>query len=241
MSRKREFRPDRFGYEPDEHLAKEQMEDVVRALNRTRIKTSASKRGVRLPLTEAQEKMRELVGKWRASGPNLKTLFRQNPRLSELSALGAVTLWPSDTGRGYLEWTPATPDDESSSENEALGEFFKLIANPNWKMLAGPCKRCDDYFLKRTSRKRNYCSRGCSGFTTAISAMKKKRMAERKALIARVQAAIAKYEKAKTYWDWKRWVAAEAECSVRWLSRAVNKGDLREPKKSPALKLRLSP
>jgi hypothetical protein len=101
-----------------------------------------------LPLTEAQEKMRDLVGEWKASGPNLKALFSQNPRLAELSGRGAVTLWPSGTGRGYLEWTPALRDGDSSPENEALREFFKLIANPNWQMLAGPCKRCDDYFLK---------------------------------------------------------------------------------------------
>ena len=43
MSRKRKYRPDRFGYEPDEHLAGWQMEDVVRALNQTRIMTSGFK------------------------------------------------------------------------------------------------------------------------------------------------------------------------------------------------------
>lgn len=224
----------RFGYEPDEHLAEQQMKDIVYALNRFRIRTSASKRGVRLELEDYQLELREYVSRWKASGPNLFKLFAQDPELAKKGKTGATTFWPSNTGRGYLEWSSDFSDEDASPEGRALHYFFQLIANPKWRMLAGPCKRCNDYFLAETVRERTYCSRTCSGAETAIAAMKKKRDAERKERIALAKKAIRKWKETKTRLDWKKWVAYEIGSSQKWLSHAVNRRDLKEPIKKRA-------
>jgi hypothetical protein len=46
----------------------------------------------------------------------------------------------------------------------------------------------------------------------------------------RAQSAAHKWTTAKTPGNWKEWVSAQTDISVRWLSRAVNRGELREPR-----------
>jgi hypothetical protein len=104
-----------------------------------------------------------------------------------------------------------------------------LVTNPSWRLLAGPCKGCDLYFIKKTTRKRVYCSKTCSSHATALASVRKKRDQVRLEKIAQAQAAIDLWAKARRDSDWKYWVSSETGYSVRWLTRVRNEERLRLP------------
>ena len=107
--------------------------------------------------------------------------------------------------------------------------FTKLITNPFWAKLCGPCPQCEDYFLRKTDRKRVYCSQRCSSRHTAISATAERRLQTSQEKILKAQHEIDEWKKARPKSNWKIWVAARTSRSrisltVHWLSRAVNAG-----------------
>lgn len=79
-----------FAYEPDPDSAQFYMEGLVYLLNRG----------------PYQPQIRRLVELWATSGsngPNLRELFKRMPELDEQMAFSRTVLWPTETGRGYLE------------------------------------------------------------------------------------------------------------------------------------------
>jgi hypothetical protein len=130
----------------------------------------------RLQPSEIEIELRRLVKCWRLSGPNLRKLFDQEPELAEFSKRCQITFYPTDTGRGHLEWSPSDViEGVSPPKDVARDRFMTLITNPNWETLGGPCLCCGEYFIKMVDRPRVYCSTECSSRTTAIVAVKTKR------------------------------------------------------------------
>jgi hypothetical protein len=228
-----------MGYTPDPFEAGLQMQEVVAALNRTAVATRQSKSDVslirRLPYSDRQIKLRSLISRWMASGPNLRKLLEADPKLMRLVSSGTTQFYPGTEGRGYLDWQPSPPKEGlENDEIEAAEAFARLITNPLWATLCGPCPQCEDYFLRKTDRKRVYCSQRCSSRHTAISATAEKRLQTSKEKILKAQHEIREWKKAKPKANWKVWIAARASRSrisltVHWLSRAVNSGAISPP------------
>jgi hypothetical protein len=107
--------------------------------------------------------------------------------------------------------------------------FHVGTLNPEWEKLAGPCARCGRYYLKKRASQKVYCSRRCGNAATAVARTSKRIEAERNDKLRRVKTAIREWRSAKTQQDWKHWVATRAGVDLRFLTRAVNKGDLVPP------------
>jgi hypothetical protein len=166
----------------------------------------------------------------RASDPNLQTLFAQNPKLKLRTKHGVTLFYPTQAGRGHLDWVPNPAGvSRHSAEREVLEDFMTLISNPRWELLGGPCARCGDYFLKHTKRQKVYCSRICSSAATAIPAMKRKRQEEQARKIRFAQECIAEWGTTKRRLGWKEWVSNETGFTVRWIARAINNRILQPP------------
>lgn len=227
--------PISFGYEPDPILAKQQMVDLVHALNRIRITTHQvtrpdERRQIRLGQSDMQAELERLIKRWMKSGPNLRKLFRKYPELARRARTGSTVLYALPSGRGYLEWTPIAHEGAAlTPEHQALEYFMTLITNPQWEMLGGPCRRCEDFFLKKTRRPRVYCSRTCGSRITGAQAVSRHRQQERAKKIEVAQRAIGKYSEHKRRLAWKEWVSNQTGYSANWITRAVNKGELRRP------------
>jgi hypothetical protein len=224
-----------FGYEPNPSLARAQIKSLLPGLNRTRITTALAaqpnlERPIRLPLSKKQRELRRLVEAWQASGPNLQKLFTQYPELERRTKFGETIFLATKSGRGYLEWAPSPVGaNRSSARRVVLEDFMTLIANPRWELLGGPCARCGDYFVKHTKRQKVYCSRNCGSAATAVPAMKRKRQEEQARRIRSAQESIAEFSKSKRRLGWKEWVSNETGFTIRWITRAVNRGAIRPP------------
>ena len=231
--------PKPMGYEPDPHLASRQMQDLVAALNQTRTRSSRVdaphvRYSTRLALSEMQLELRRLIQLWQASGPNLQKMFRKDPTLREQTMHGQTVFYAARNGRGYLDWSPTTPGPDATTrlltpQEDALREFMMLITNPNWETLGGPCRRCRDYFVKKTRRERVYCSKNCGSLTTAVSSVIKHRQAKKLEQVARARQSIEKWVRSSKRKDWKKWVAMDTGLTAKWLTRAVNEGHIRVP------------
>jgi hypothetical protein len=171
--------PISVGYEPAPILARRQMSNLVDALNRTRVRTYRKDqpnetRVVRLRESDMQIELRRLIKLWMRSGPHLVKMFKKEPALGRRAQEGKVSFYAASGGRGYLEWLPIVTDAAyHSPQDQAFELFMTLITNPQWELLGGPCRRCSDYYLKKTKRQRAYCSRTCSSTATAVSTMRR--------------------------------------------------------------------
>jgi hypothetical protein len=225
-----------IGWNADEHSALLQMQFVVACLNGPVIKTrrvgadNARWKRRRLPESEMENELRRLVEAWKRSGPNVTKLFEQEPELAAFSKRGQITFYPTDTGRVYLEWSPSDVIQEVSPPKDvALDRFMTLITNPNWKTLGGPCRCCGDYFIKMVDRPRVYCSPRCGARVSAVVAVKTKRERDHAEKVKAAQALIEEWKEKKRRADWKVWIASDVKFTNRWLTRAVNRGDLKPP------------
>jgi hypothetical protein len=182
-----------------------------------------------LPFSGRQQELRRLVSNWQASGPNLRKFFAQNPALKQWSMQGHMTLWPSDTGRGHLEWSSQSA---RSQKEEALQQFMELISNPRWHLLGGPCRECGMFYVKNTKRQKVYCSRACGSKATAKITQRATRASESAVKLATAQKEIDKIFAKGAGCDWKRLVSKRTGYTLRWITRSANKKLLRAPNPS---------
>ena len=194
--------------------------------------------------------LRAWVKAWRASGPNLKKLFGNLPEPQKTALRFAMrTMWgPTDGERAELSfvrdtlaleglfgeqrvWLRGTGDKRKlTPEVEALTLFHLLTIVPGCEKIAGPCPRCDRYYIKKRASQKVYCSRRCGNAATAVARTRERIAGERKDKLARASAAMKKWESVATRQDWKHWVAKKTGIDPRFLTRAVTKGDLVPPK-----------
>jgi hypothetical protein len=189
------------------------------------------------------EELIPLMERLKGCGGNLKKMMDGDPELAKAVAEVCITRWvPSKTGRAYLVLQPSwdhilkperTPEqvDQMRPERYAALLFHVGTLNPEWDKLAGPCPRCDRYYIKKRASQKVYCSRRCGNAATAVARTRERIASERRDKLARVNAALNRWERATTRQDWKHWVAKKTGIDPRFLTRAVTKGDLVPPKK----------
>lgn len=176
----------------------------------------------------------ELVQKWQASGPNTAKFVTKHPQLwHECLQAWKPALVPTKEGNWRINLVAnAEAPGSAGARHKAFVLFNSLLANPLWSKLGGPCSRCGQYFVttRERSRKtaRTYCSRECAWRSTAVEFSAKKRDAAREEKLVRAREAIKTLKRPAA--EWKRDVAAATGIDLRFLTRAVSAGDLKEPK-----------
>ena len=171
------------------------------------------------------------------------------PLPSTAIALALTTLWTRTSGPRARLWlipnfgglentfkkpvTQTGPDGEETllPDAAALVLFHLLTLTPGCERIAGPCARCDRYYIKKRASQTVYCSRRCGNAATAVARTKKRIGDERKDKINRAKAAIKKWKTSATPKDWKHWVAEKTGIDQRFLTRAVTNRYFIPPKK----------
>jgi len=187
--------------------------------------------------------LRKLVKAWQLSGPDVTKFsfnhremwadvarqFQTGMELNPLLLVGA----PGGGAAFFMNSRPQ-PD----PYKEALRLFIELLLNPECGRLAGPCGRCGNYYVRRSAKNKLYCSRSCGTRATALAATKKKREEEHGDKLRRAAEAAQEWTTARTRLDWKQWVSRsckEPPITPKFLTRAVNKGELQSPTKEEEL------
>jgi len=191
------------------------------------------------PLAVVRGELRRLVAAWddagRDAGKMLEALPELAPYLWNKSGRPAWSLALAPVGSG-LQFI-AEPDVDlhdvpSTTETEVYTArlwFVHLLFNELRDSLAGPCKwkHCGKYFLKGKRRTASaYCSRRCCQYSAASRCTQRRLQREHADKLQQVQAAMQEWPTARTKDDWKAFVSKRGEIGVKFLTRAVTKGEL---------------
>jgi hypothetical protein len=180
---------------------------------------------------EETVELRRLVAAWFASGPNLRKMLHSDFVVwRAVQNSWASRYLPTKTGRANIVLFPkGPPPDKESAEDEARLLFAALTLNPQCNLLAGPCARCGAYYIKKTQRQKVYCSQRCGSAATALPAVRKKRADEHARKITLARAVLSRWKPTSDEQSWKERVSKRTGLSVKWLSRAANRGEISPP------------
>lgn len=175
--------------------------------------------------------LREIVQSWKSSGPDLFKFSIHNRTLwTEIEKQWKKTptkLVGAPGGGAAIFWNAISSRDP---QEEAFRWFIELLVNPECERLAGPCARCGSYYIRGSIRNKSYCSRSCGTRATAKAATAKRRATEKTEKLLRASKLIQKWSSARAEMDWKQWVSRRRDITPKFLTRAVNSGELVPPK-----------
>ena len=163
---------------------------------------------------ELRRHLRQLVKAWQDSGPNLEQMTYGNDKelRTPLQAICVGHWMPSTTGRAFLYVQPDVHRLEElmgrhrvheekpggvwklTTEASAWIEFGFFTLNPHCEELAGPCARCDRYYIKKRASQTVYCSRRCGNAATAVVRTRERISDERADKLTRAKAATEEME-----------------------------------------------
>ena len=159
--------------------------------------------------------------------PSWHEIEKRCRSLLALSGTGVVPQLVYDLGRNPTAW------------KTAVDLFLRLITNPLRDKVPEPCPHCKKYFIRKTERASVYCSRSCASRSTAIRRTYQVREERHNKKLAVANEAIRKWDKlasgGRVKKPWKEWVCdyePAVEISIRFLTRALNKGEIQAPKLS---------
>jgi hypothetical protein len=178
------------------------------------------------------QELRKLVTDWQRSGPNLRKMLASHEKLAVRARRGSTFLVPTENGNGYLGWEPIGFGSPVGWDGVALRHFVCLVVHREWWRLGGPCARCGQYYVKRRTSQKTYCSRRCGFAATATAVTKARRVRIHDEKLRRARMWARKWTRSRTRLDWKKWTAlSERSLSPQFLTRAVHNGELQEPAK----------
>jgi hypothetical protein len=198
---------------------------------------------------EAQEEFvhafRDLVEKWRGSDLNLAVCYQKHPdvrlKVEKLIRRQPSALLVGSKGPpilinpfalsglfGLRRNRRGKDNPVVYAREEAITLFIRLVQHPDGSRI-GKCLRCGRYFFGRPDQKCCPRPRRCGSYLAAIRATKASWHETRKGLIARAQDAIRRWELDGVRTPWKPWVARRVRKTEKWVTRAVNRGDLIPP------------
>jgi hypothetical protein len=177
------------------------------------------------------------VDTWYEVKPNFKSWVEKNPKLSELLLRAAhqtrYEVIPTVAAGAILSRvSPSlrTRGIRAKAAHDAAWLFIDLVTG-SVPYDVGKCERCAGYYLNFSGhRNKVFCSRRCATASSAEKATRERRMKEKRVKLTRA-AELCKVWKsaAAKQADWKQWVAKRSGLTPKWLTRAVNRGELRPP------------
>jgi hypothetical protein len=179
--------------------------------------------------------LRRLVVAWRECDSSLLGMWVKDRELQDNMSKGRFLIQPHGIGGKIMPIPYGAVNPGPSSKEAALAMFTSLMTHPRIEAFGGPCKRCSRYYLRKTTRQSIYCSRRCGAASHATFYTRARREKIHKEKLDLAKSAVAEWTPGRNNRDWKRGVAREAGVTVKWLTRAVNKGELNAPKQSEVL------
>ncbi|HKM84710.1 MAG TPA: hypothetical protein VJW96_00780 [Terriglobales bacterium] len=158
----------------------------------------------------------------RPQNPEAQRIFRDLERDIERRGIrvrpdpvGGAHWWISPTGENFRD----------------IAAFYAsmLLTNPlRGKLCDEPCQRvlCGKWFIKRRMVQKQ-CSRRCTGIVKARIRTIDERKEKHEQDIRQARKAIREWRSSDG--DWKEVISKRTGLTVKWVSRAVNKGELRPP------------
>jgi hypothetical protein len=197
------------------------MREIVDALNH------GSAHNPRLDV-ENHARLLRAIKAWKESGPDLfKMKIPEQDRFTLLDTeqFFEFRLVATHSGRAYISLTPT-----GKNYRDIVQFYFgRLILCPLWSRLGGPCPTCSLWYVKKTERNSQFCSRKCAG--DAVKARSHQRIHDRK--LNDAQRALKNYRtRGRRYRNlgWRDFVSQATGVSKTWLTRAANNGDLIPPR-----------
>lgn len=111
---------------------------------------------------------------------------------------------------------------------------FSELASSPLRDRVGKCDRCGRYYVSEGAylRKR-FCSRSCAKSEFAVRATQRRREQETEQKRRAVAQAIHALEtRRRRPVNWKEWVSEQAGVTKKWITRAINRGEIRPPETS---------
>jgi hypothetical protein len=106
--------------------------------------------------------------------------------------------------------------------------FVELLRNP-LRADIRVCDRCGRWFLNQSGhRNKRFCARRCAVLNAVTRSVKKRREKNRSDKLQRARRAIRDWTP-RVGSDWKDWTAKRTGLSSKFITRAVNRGELRLP------------
>ena len=180
-----------------------------------------------------KRELRAIVKSWQESGPNLEVWAARNPEIWDKIKHVSVQLIPTCTGTAKPDFLAVLPNEKAAQGAEfwKLSLFLMLVMCRHWDKLAGPCPRCDMFYVKKTKRQKVYCSKRCGLIETSVKANRRRRGKLHKQRLAAATRHIEKWLERPRRSDWKTWVSSQMGCTKHWLTRVFNRGELIVPKR----------
>ncbi len=166
-------------------------------------------------------RLRRMVRAWTAAGRDLsKARFERKDRQCLEKFTQRIRTTTEPNGRLLVI--------DFYGRDIAAMYFARLIRNSRQALLREPCRTCDSWYVSKTNRETDFCSRACAG--SAAQAAKRKREHDRK--IKKARAAIENYPGRPMRFaemDWKQFVSKATGISKKFLTAAVRNGEVLPP------------
>lgn len=179
----------------------------------------------------------------RKHGAPLPLLFKMrsptgSPTLQKAKKCLIALLTPQGKGAGFM--IAYSPRRRWTAWDYAWNHFIHFLQNEAIERLAGPCKKCGRYYVRKTAKPSVYCSRQCASQATAIKRTTEYRKLQHIRKLEHAANGIERWRslaaKGRTKKGWKEFLAdhyksedSTIDLTVRFLSRAVNNGELVPP------------
>jgi len=158
----------------------------------------------------------------------IEGFLRRNP-LAIMPASRGPSFVAAPFGQGAIKRIPREKDKPVDRAcGEAIACFIELVRHPECERL-GKCQRCGRYFYGHRGQKCCPRPRRCGSYRAAIEATKRKWRDERQRKLDRAKTEGAEWMRKKPSLDWKLWVADRIGVTPKWVTRAVNSGELTPP------------
>ena len=142
-----------------------------------------------------QKELRSLAQAWFKSGRSVAKLLDANPALNQAIQRYPPQFIPTKTGPARLAFLTAPEYPAHAKPLEIAFELFRdFLLNPDNDRLGGPCKRCGNYYVRKSRRKMIvYCSRRCAHLFTSRLANKIRRDRKHKAQLQARRGVLRRY------------------------------------------------
>jgi hypothetical protein len=179
------------------------------------------------------EELRTLLDSWMESGNDYGKWKDRHPKLfSQLENTVNSTYYSLQelngepiTARSYVL---VDEPERSFCTYDLHWLFLNLLRNPLRNDIA-KCDRCGKWFLNCSGhRNKRFCRRRCAVLDAVTRSVKQRRKRERLAKLKRAQVTIRDWTHGRGA-DWKQWVSARTGLSEKFLTRALNRGELESP------------
>lgn len=186
-----------------------------------------------------RDALRGLFLRWKALGSNLGKLWETDEALEkEMRSAWVGRLEVDGHGKPHIVLKPGKWR-TSSAHGYAVGLFVALTLNSEAHRIGGPCaySRCGQFFLERRKSGSRYCSRRCCQAQSATQHTKRRLVEAKRDKLRRVEAAIKVWLSSRKRSEWKSFVCKlQPDITSKFLTRAVNNGDIADPQRSEMCK-----